>query len=686
MFRASIIRYCRDYRVSIYFLIQASKKPAAPGVLSMNVVIRASVSGNGALRRRVVAGGAFAFALSASSGAIAACTGSGTLVGLGADVLPFTAGGAAVNSLVSAINATNTVFLTQSTAFVSAPANAAPNQEGGGIWVRGIGGELTTRNTTTTSNVSVGGVASPGQIDCNNSSRLSFSGVQLGTDIAQLNWNGWNVHLGTTVGYLGARSRDTSSAGSENPFGGTFQNSLQVPFVGMYAAATHGGFFVDGQIRLDYYQNTLSDPNVSGVFNQKLDARGLSFAGNFGYHHQLPNNWFIEPSAGIVVSRVQVDPLNITGTLVLPTAGGISLPGTLRVDDMYSTLGRWSLRAGTNIVSGNIAWQPFGTASVFHEFQGGANASFTGYFPIPGFDVAGNVRTSSIGTYGQFGLGVAAQVLNTGWLGYLRADYRTGSNIEGYSLNGGLRYQFSPDQVASAPLFAKAPAMGVAPYNWTGFYIGASTGVLNGRTDWSFPGLGTGTNPRFAGFAGGGQIGYDWQTGPWVIGIEGAFNASNANGARSCPNALFYTCKNEIDWLGTATAKLGYALWSRSLVYLRGGAAFGNTRIVSTCNTGPNGQYIDYSIPALITQPGCGSGSSRTAVGWTIGYGAEFALSRNWTVRAESNYFDLGTERHSLAQGGGIPPIQIDVRNHGFISTVGLNYRFPIEPVLAAHY
>ncbi|MCP2871842.1 hypothetical protein, partial [Salmonella enterica] len=81
-------------------------------------------------------------------------------------ILPFAAGGA-VNSLVSAINATNTAFLTQSTAFVSAPPNPAPNQEGGGVWSRAIGGEVTTKSTSTTSGVSVGGAALPGNITCN---------------------------------------------------------------------------------------------------------------------------------------------------------------------------------------------------------------------------------------------------------------------------------------------------------------------------------------------------------------------------------------------------------------------------------------------------------------------------------------------------------------------------------------
>jgi len=643
----------------------------------MNGVIRASVTGNGALGRRIVAGAAFVFALSASSGAIAACT--GTAGGLD-QFLPFASGGA-VNSLVSAINASNTAFLTQSTAFVGAPANPAPDQEGGGVWVRGIGGEVTTKNTTTTSNLSLGvggpAVPLPGTVTCDNSSRLSFSGVQIGTDTARLNWNGWNVHVGTTIGYLGAKARDRSTPGALNPMGGTFEDSLQVPFVGVYAAATRGGFFIDGQVRFDYYQNTLNDPIVSGIFNQKLDARGLSFAGNIGYHHQLGNNWFIEPSAGIVVSRVEVDPLNITGTAILPPpATGIYLPGRLQVDDIHSTLGRLSLRAGTTVVSGNVAWQPFVTASVYHEFEGGVTARFSNY--IAGFDISGDVSTTSIGTYGQFGLGVAAQVLNTGWLGYLRADYRTGSRIEGYSLNGGLRYQFSPEQIAGGSLFTKAPAMAAAaPYNWTGFYIGASAGVLNGKNDLDFgaPFIG---NTRYAGFAGGGQIGYDWQIGKWVVGLEGALSASNANGARPCPSTLglLYTCENGMDWLGTATAKLGYTLWDRSLLYVRAGAAFGNTKLTMTCNTGP------YS--GALGIPGCGINDSKTAAGWTVGYGTEFALTRNWTVRAESNYFDLGTERYTLREPG--TTIPVDVRNRGFISTVGLNYRVPVEPVLAARY
>lgn len=629
----------------------------------------------GKLGRRAAAGATFAVALAASP-AMASCVGTGALAGLGSQFLPFAAGGA-VSSLVSAINAANTAFLTQSTAFVGAPGNPAPDQEGGGVWVRGIGGEVTTKSTATTSGVSFAGVALPGDINCATENRLSFSGVQMGSDMARLNWNGWNVHVGSMIGYLGAKSRDISAAGPLNPLGGTFQDTLQVPFAGMYVAATRGGFFADGQVRFDYYQNKLSDPVVGGIFDQKLDARGYAISGNIGYNHQLGNNWFIEPSAGIVVSRVSVDPLNVTGALV--TGTGLTLPGQLVVDDIRSTLGRLSLRAGTTIVSGNMAWQPFATASVYHEFEGGATASFNGdafAAIVPGVNMNGNLRMSSIGTYGQFGLGVAGQMLNTGWLGYLRADYRTGQNIDGYSVNGGIRYQFSPEQIASiSPLYtkaAKAPAIARTVYDWSGFFVGISGGVMAGKTDYYFPASLSSTSPRYAGLVGGGQVGYDWQIGKWVVGLEGNIHAGNAHGARACPNNVFYTCETDMDWLGTATARLGYAYWDRSLVYVRAGAAFGNTKITGNCNTGP------FNVLGFTN---CGTNESRSATGWTVGFGSEFALTRNWTVRTETNYYDLGTTRYNLPTGA-LPAFEtVDVRNSGIISTVGLNYRFSADPV-----
>ena len=79
------------------------------------------------------------------------------------------------------------------------------------------------------------------------------------------------------------------------------------------------------------------------------------------------------------------------------------------------------------------------------------SSTFTGGI-VPGLaflNFTGNLNTTRVGTYGQFALGVAGQLVGTGWLGYVRGDYRTGDNIEGYSVNGGIRYQFAPDPPAA---------------------------------------------------------------------------------------------------------------------------------------------------------------------------------------------------------------------------------------------
>jgi outer membrane autotransporter protein len=641
-------------------------------------------------RAKILAGATFAVLMSASTAAMADCSGTGALAAGGVGgitpFLPFSSGGA-VNSLVSAINTVNTAFLTQSTAFISAPANPAPNQEGGGVWARGVGGEMTTKTVSVTSNVQALGAPVPGTITCNNTNHLSFAGGQVGTDMAHLNVGGWNFHIGTTAGFVGAKSKDTSSAGPLNPLGGTFQDSLEVPFVGVYAAATRGGFFIDGQLRTDFYQNTLNDPMVSALYNQRLDARGVAFSGNVGYNQPLQNNWFIEPSAGIVVSRVKVDPLSIIGTGVVN--GGLvgTLPGTLHVNDINSTLGRLGVRAGTVVNSGNIIWQPFVTLGVYHEFNGSITSTFDGLAVTQALGIAGlpsgSVSSTNIGTYGQVGVGLAAQIVNTGWLGYVRADYRDGDNIQGYSVNGGIRYQFTPEMIASPRLYTKAvkaPAPLVQAYNWTGFFVGGSFGALNGRTEIDYLTLlagapGQTANPRFAGALGGLQAGYDYQTGKWVFGVEGNINATNAKGGRGCQLVFVVTCEDNKNWIGTATARVGYELWNRSLFYARAGVAFTDTRISSTCNA--NG-------PIPIDCPGT---DTQTRAGWTIGIGSEFALTRNWTVRGETNYYDLGNTQYNLPLTGPLAgrTITENVHETGFISTVGLNYRFAPGVVVAKY-
>jgi opacity protein-like surface antigen len=625
----------------------------------------------------ILGAGALGLILFSSSAAHAQCAATGSLQNspLSPTVAMAVAGvSASVNALVTSINTANTAFLTQSSAFVGSPANPQPDQEGGGVWARGVGGHLSTSTTSTTGNINFGGPVAA-NITCDTRTREDFAGVQIGTDFARLNLNGWNLHLGSTVGYLGANTQDGTPPGL-NPGPPTFRDNLQIPFVGAYAAASYGGFLIDGQVRGDFFENQVSDDN-HGLSGQHFNARGTSLTGNVAYNQNFANGWFVEPSAGIVWSRTNVDQLNVPGTMVLasgPGPSGVLIPPwLLTVNDIESTLGRLSVRVGTAVTSGNVVWQPFASASVFHDFQGGAVGSLTTNFssvgvPLP--TLHSDVSTTSLGTYGQFGVGVAARVVDTGWVGYLRGDYRTGDSIEGWSVNGGVRYQFAPDPTAGGrtPMIAKAPAYKAPPaqaaYIWTGFYVGAYLGADWGNTNWTFAD-GSSIDPHFAGLLGGGEIGYNYQTGKWVFGVEGDLGATNARGVQPCPSGFFYNCEINIAWLSTATARIGYAYWDRLLAYVKAGAVVAQDRAQSVCDTGSR------PTVAYVVLVGCPSdGDSKTRAGWTVGWGTEFGLTQNVSVKTELMYFDLGSDRYSIVSA------PVDIQRNGFISTVGLHYRF----------
>src|SRR4051794_29176877 len=104
------------------------------------------------------------------------------------------AAGAVSSTIAGVIGSVNTAFLTQQgSAFVSAPSNPTPDQPGGGVRARALGGEVTTRSTTTNVGVATGGAFGSTLNDrCNNNLHQVFSGLQVGTDISKLNLNGWN--------------------------------------------------------------------------------------------------------------------------------------------------------------------------------------------------------------------------------------------------------------------------------------------------------------------------------------------------------------------------------------------------------------------------------------------------------------------------------------------------------------
>jgi outer membrane autotransporter protein len=417
---------------------------------------------------------------------------------------------ASVSSMIgTSIITSETAFLFQSTAFVSNPASAQPNQEAGGIWVRGVGGTVdvssTTSTTVTQTPVPAGATS---VVSCAQKVDANFAGVQFGTDISRLNVGGWNVHLGTTAGFL---STDNTLAGGAFAFidpvshlaagGGPFVGNAQIPFVGGYAVANRAGFTIDALLRAEYYQTALSAP-ASNIFGQSIDAAAVSFSSSITYHWQVPNSdWFIEPSAGLIISWVNTDPFNY---LTAATPGVSTLSGTLKINDIESDIGRLGLLAGTSINAGGVTWLPFAAVSVWHEFgpnitssyatcpatTGGPGCAVFSAPPIP-VTIAATSSTSTFGTYGQYSAGIQAVLADTGWRGFARFDYRDGANLQGASGTGGFRYQFTPDAPARGVMPVKAVQVYEAPaalrsVNWTGFYSGVFGGAAEGSAYWGY--------------------------------------------------------------------------------------------------------------------------------------------------------------------------------------------------------
>jgi len=193
-----------------------------------------------------------------------------------------------------------------------------------------------------------------------------------------------------------------------------------------------------------------------------------------------------------------------------------------------------------------------------------------------------------------------------------------------------------PRRAAPAPV---APAPVAALYNWTGFYAGINGGYGWGTSEFSAP-FATGAFDTSGGLVGG-TLGYNYQVGQAVFGVEADIDASWIKGDATCAGL---TCETSNSWLGTARGRLGYAA-GRFMPYVTGGAAFGD---------------IKTSI--------AGVGSAReTKLGWTAGGGIEAAINGPWTAKIEYLYVDLG-------HGATIAGSDADFKSH--IVRAGINYRF----------
>lgn len=181
----------------------------------------------------------------------------------------------------------------------------------------------------------------------------------------------------------------------------------------------------------------------------------------------------------------------------------------------------------------------------------------------------------------------------------------------------------------------------VPVFTWTGFYVGANAGYGWGNVN----GNNLGQIGDLDGFVGGGQIGYNYQIGQFVIGAEADFQGADLGNGSNLGLASVKT-----EYFGTVRARVGVA-FDRFLPYITGGWAYGNVKT---------------SIPAIAFS----ADRSHTG-GWVIGGGLEYAFTNNLIGGVEYLYVDLG-EKNVLNNGFGQAKVGTDFS----VVRARLSYKF----------
>jgi outer membrane immunogenic protein len=219
--------------------------------------------------------------------------------------------------------------------------------------------------------------------------------------------------------------------------------------------------------------------------------------------------------------------------------------------------------------------------------------------------------------------------------------------------------------------YTKAPAYIAAVYDWSGFYIGANGGWGSSSNNWNsvapFAVGPEGSNNANGGTVGG-QVGYRWQAGTWVFGLEAQGNWADFKGSNA--STLFgpgFVNNSKTNAFGLFTGQVGYAA-NNFLLYVKGGAAVTS-----------NSYRINNAAGALV-----GSTSDDTRWGGAIGVGAEYAFAPNWSVGLEYDHLFMQDKTYNFTTPAGLAFGSDRVRQDVDLVTARLNYKFG-GPIVAKY-
>ena len=254
----------------------------------------------------------------------------------------------------------------------------------------------------------------------------------------------------------------------------------------------------------------------------------------------------------------------------------------------------------------------------------------------------------------------------------------------------------------AADLAVKAPPL--APvYDWTGFYIGVNGGYSWGNSSTVYAGPGFtpfSTSQSLDGGVFGGQIGYNWQFNHvGIFGVEADIQGTGQDGTAALPTvvttAIVFpaagtglasilpvatttatgSLAQKLPWFGTARLRLGFLPADHWMLYVTGGLAFGEVDTTATVTTTTVTTLAGTPI-GTTTATAAASGSG-TNLGWTVGGGAEWALSGRWTAKLEYLYVDLASFNNAFTGLGPIyPSLYTGSHVTDNIVRAGVNFQF----------
>lgn len=253
---------------------------------------------------------------------------------------------------------------------------------------------------------------------------------------------------------------------------------------------------------------------------------------------------------------------------------------------------------------------------------------------------------------------------------------------------------------SAADMALKAPPPPPTPVSsWTGFYIGVDGGYGSNQSTGDSVcinpagivfGAGctlpTGPVMRPSGGLFGGEAGYNYQSGVVVTGVETDFQWSGIRGSGTAllSEPIFvgpvasYSATSNMDWFGTTRARIGILPSGRLLVYVTGGAIYGDESATAT------GIALPGHVPAIFP-----ASATTTRVGGTVGAGLEYAFNGNLSAKVEGLYYDMGTLTAAFTCPAGAttctPRYSEDgtFAMRGTIWRAGLNWHFSGGPIYA---